>query len=349
MAAAAVAVLLAWFRTARRALPWRRDDPERPGRRAPWPSWVAEVMAQQTRVEVAADAFRRFMDRFPTVDAFAAADESEVLAAWSGLGYYRRARALHAAARSVVAERGGVFPRGVDGWRELPGVGAYTAAALASLVDGEAAPAVDGNVRRVAARVLGLELPANHPDLDRAARDWAGALVAAGDDPGAVNEALMELGATVCTPRAPDCGACPLAAGCRARRDGRAAELPLPKPRPAWREVALHAFLAAAPDGGLLLARRREGWNPGFFEPPTVPCDVGAAAVAWNSLGHDGILSESPLGVVRHVITRHRIRVEVHLVRGWPGPGCDPGTVPLTTIARKALALLPADVRAAAP
>lgn len=306
-----------WFRLQQRDLPWRRGAPA--GGREAYATWIAEVMLQQTRVEVAGPYWERFLALYPDVRALAAAPESEVLRAWAGLGYYRRARMLHAAAAELVRERGGRLPGSAAEWRELPGIGAYTAAAIAAQAHGEAVAAVDGNVKRVAARVLGLDLPAAGRALHLAAEEWAGALVRASAHPGLITEALMELGATVCTPAAPRCEACPLAAACVARAAGRTADLPRAKAPVNWRDVELVGFVARR-GAGWLLQPRAEGWNPGLWEPPTAAARAGEApARAWERLdcGRAGGFAE--LGIVKHTITRHRIRTRVFAVEGWRG------------------------------
>ncbi|MGC2619510.1 MAG: A/G-specific adenine glycosylase [Acidobacteriaceae bacterium] len=197
--------LLAWFDTCARDLPWRHT-------RDPYAIWVSETMLQQTRVAVVVDYYTRFLTRFPDLGSLAAASEEEVLAQWSGLGYYRRARALHESARAVVAEYGGAIPKTAIGLARLPGVGVYTAAAVASIAFGEPVAAVDGNVERVLMRYLGMEPIAGSARSGQLRRD-AGDLVDP-ERPGDFNEAMMELGATICLPRAPQCLICPVRAGC---------------------------------------------------------------------------------------------------------------------------------------
>lgn len=197
--------LLAWFDEHARDLPWRQTSD-------PYAIWVSETMLQQTRAKVVADYYPRFLQRFPTLAALARADEAEVLAAWSGLGYYRRARALHESARAVIAEHGGVIPRTAAELHRLPGVGVYTAAAVASIAFGERVAAVDGNVERVLTRYLG------HEPVAGAARSGQLRLAAIqmvdAERPGDYNQAMMELGATVCLPRGPLCPTCPVREGC---------------------------------------------------------------------------------------------------------------------------------------
>jgi A/G-specific adenine glycosylase len=194
--------LLAWYARNQRALPWRKD-------RDAYRVWVSEIMLQQTRVAAVLEHYRRFLTAFPTVEALAHAPEEQVLALWSGLGYYRRARMLHRAAQVVVRELDGVIPRELEGLRKLPGVGRYTAAAIASIAHGEPAAVVDGNVERVLSRMDG------QPHSDAMAWQRAQELLDPGH-PGDWNQAMMELGATVCTPQNPQCLVCPVRSWCRA-------------------------------------------------------------------------------------------------------------------------------------
>lgn len=330
------AALGAWFRRSGRALPWRAA-----GRRDPYATWVAEVMLQQTRAEVVADYWGPFLQAFPNFGALARAEEAAVLRAWAGLGYYRRARLLHAAARELAGPRGGRLPRSAAEWRRLPGVGEYTAAAIAAQVHGEPVAAVDGNVKRVAARVLALDLEADAPALHRAARDWAQRLMDEAREPGRIVEALMELGATVCAAREPRCAECPLATECRARARGLASALPRPARRVAPTELRLRGFVARRA-GGSLLRERREGWNLGLWEPPTLRADAAEdPAAAWARLGLGAAAALRPLGEVRHTITRYRIRVEVFALQSWRGGPAPvaPEAVALTGLARKMLRL----------
>src|SRR5512136_569268 len=221
--------LLGWYARRRRALPWR-------GVRDPYRIWVSEVMLQQTRIATATPYYHAFLGRFPTLAALARARPADVLEAWSGLGYYRRARSLHAAAREVVREHGGRVPDDPAAFERLPGVGRYTAGAVLSIAYGRPLPALDGNAARVLSRLEAL--PATMRDPAGARRLWA--LAAArvpADRPGDWNQALMELGATVCTPRAPRCAACPLRRHCRALALGRVDRLPPPAVRRAGERV----------------------------------------------------------------------------------------------------------------
>ena len=250
--------LVPWFRAGARELPWRTA-------KTPYRVWLSEVMLQQTQVGAVVPYFERFVARFPTLEALAAAPADDVLSLWSGLGYYARARKLHEAAK-LAAARGGL-PRTSAELLALPGFGPYTSAAVASFAFGEDVALVDGNVARVLAR-----LRATPGDVDAArAEAWrvAPLLVVLGAQP-AINEALMELGATVCTRRAPACPLCPLAKVCAARRAGTADSLPAPRPAKAKRRLFI-ACVVSERRGEVLLARRAEGGLfGGLWEPPGV-------------------------------------------------------------------------------
>ncbi len=300
----APARLLAWYRAHRRDLPWRST-------REPYAIWVSEVMLQQTRVETVIPYYERFLERFPGVEQLAAADEEEVLAAWSGLGYYRRARQLHRAAREVVAS-GGDLPITAAGLRRLPGIGEYTAAAIASIAFGEAVPTLDGNVLRLTSR-----LTAEAGDVRRAAVRRGLAEVAAGlldpVRPGESNQAMMELGATVCRPRAPRCLACPLGEGCRALAGGDPERFPVAGGgRPTEKVFGVAAVVET--EGRVLLARRSaaEAFLPGIWEVPWVveSRSPAAAAALAGRYGGEWRLGE-PLGKVRHGITWRDLEIEV--------------------------------------
>jgi len=220
--------LLAWYARSRRDLPWRRT-------RDPYAIWVSEVMLQQTRVAVVVERYQAFLARFPTLPSLAEAAEQEVLALWSGLGYYRRARMLHKAAQVVARDYGGMMPTTSKELRLLPGIGAYTAAAIASIAHDEAVAVVDGNVERVLCRMAGWEESgrAGRADLKRKIEDFAAELLHP-DEPGDWNQALMALGATVCLPRNPQCMTCPLIEDCATRGEHKT----LPRARMQSREAA---------------------------------------------------------------------------------------------------------------
>lgn len=226
--------LLAWYRRCQRALPWRQI-------RDPYEILVSEIMLQQTRVETVLGYYEAFLERFPTVEALATAEIDAVLARWSGLGYYRRARNLHAAARQIVVL--GRFPSTSADLVKLPGIGAYTAAAVASISFNEAVPVIDGNVERVLGRVLGLKKDPRRREGRELVRLRAGELLSE-TSPGDSNQAMMELGAVLCTPTKPDCPKCPLADGCRALASGQPESFP-PK-RPSQRVLRVHRVVAVA-------------------------------------------------------------------------------------------------------
>src|SRR5487761_48547 len=261
-AAALPAALLAWYDRHRRVLPWRA----RPGEATdPYRVWLSEIMLQQTTVAAVAPYYERFLARWPDIEALARAELDDVLHAWQGLGYYARARNLHACAR-VIAERGG-FPDSEAGLRELPGVGTYTAAAIAAIAFGRRAAAVDGNAERVLARLYAVRTPlsAAKPRL----RDHALALVPA-DRPGDFAQALMDLGATVCTPKQPRCGACPWLRCCRAAAQGIAEKLPRRAAKPTKPRRHGVAFWAVNEAGAVLLRRRPpNGLLGGMMEVPS--------------------------------------------------------------------------------
>lgn len=227
--------LLAWFDSSRRDLPWRR-------RRSLYGTWISEMMLQQTTVATVVPYWERFMARFPDVETLAAATEEEVLALWSGLGYYTRARRLHAAARVVVGEFGGALPGERDGWRALPGIGDYAAGAIASMGLGQPVAAVDANARRVLLR-LSEGRPEEAAAVPPRRLDALGQALAANPRPGDWNEALMELGALVCRSGHPACGACPVVRHCRAGAAGTAGAIPPPVRRSPARKVVTSALV----------------------------------------------------------------------------------------------------------
>jgi A/G-specific adenine glycosylase len=296
--------VLAFYRDHRRDLPWRRT-------RDAYAIWVSEIMLQQTRVATATPYFERWMARFPSVHALAEAPLDEVLAAWSGLGYYRRARNLHRGAREVVARYGGQVPGSAEALRALPGVGRYTAGAIASVAFGEPAPIVDGNVARVLARLYAIDDDIKATATSRRLWSRAAALVPA-EAPGDFNQGLMELGATVCTPSSPRCGRCPLTALCRARARGLEGELPRTPRRKRASELPLLASSAAWIERGgrVLLARRpAEGLFGGLWELPQA--EGGPAKLAELFAGAATLLAEEPVARHRQVLSHRRLDLEV--------------------------------------
>ncbi len=255
-----------WFSEHERPLPWRAA-------RTGYTALVSEAMLQQTQVSRVVDRYLAFMRRFPTVQALAAADEAAVLAAWQGLGYYGRAKRLHAAARAIVERFGGVVPRTVDELRTLPGVGRYTAGAIASIAFEAREPIVDTNVARVLMRLDA------RPGIagDRDAVDWAweraAELVSEADAPARLNEGLMELGATLCPAGKPDCAACPLARWCEAHRRGVAATIPEPARKAARQRVYHHAVVFVRAGSVLLVQRPDRGLWSSMWQVPTIESD----------------------------------------------------------------------------
>lgn len=293
--------LLAWFDEHRRDLPWRRA-------RDPFAVWISEVMLQQTQVTTVIPYYQRFLARFPDAKALADAPLSEVLALWSGLGYYSRARNLHRAAQAIARDG---MPRTSQGLRELPGFGRYTAAAVASIAFGEPVAVVDGNVARVLARLLAIEVPL----ASVAERLWseAQALIDPGR-PGAFNEAMMELGALVCIPSNPRCLGCPVQADCRTHRRGLQARIPAPKVRPQRQRLDL-ACAAVLKGGSILLGRRAEkGLFGGLWELPSTEAADGAPAAALQAIGF-AALEEDPIAQVRRTLTHRELHLAVFLCR----------------------------------
>ncbi len=300
------AALLAWYGHSRRDLPWRQS-------RDPYRVWVSEIMLQQTQVERVRDYFLRFIDRFPTVESLAAATEPQVLRLWEGLGYYRRARQLHAAARLLVAEHDGIFPRDVAGLRGLPGIGRYTAAAIASIALGLPEPIVEANSRRVIARLAGHTAPLDGPGGDEPIWDIAATLVPR-RHAGRFNQALMDLGALVCLPDRPRCESCPLATDCDARRTGRTAEIPARAARTAIQRLRETAVVVSR-HGRVLVVQRGPGeWWQGLWDFPRMP---GRARSAVRGIATAPPLRQLACGPVErlatitHTVTHHHVTLDV--------------------------------------
>jgi A/G-specific adenine glycosylase len=308
--------LLAWYRANRRDLPWRRT-------RDPYAVWISEAMLQQTRVETVIPYWERFLARFPTVRELAAAEPDDVLGAWAGLGYYGRARNLQRAAREVVERFGGALPPDPEALESLPGIGRYTAGAIASIAFDRPAPIVDGNVARVLARVRGVR-----EDVGSAAgreRLWKEAeALAAGPAPGDLNQALMELGATLCLPRAPRCAECPAAGACEARAAGDAEALPRKAAKRAPRPVEGVAALVLRDQRALAVRRPPRGllgglWDlPGGDALPGEPAPDALARVLSAALGLR-VVRVRPIGIVEHAFTHRALRL--HVFRALAPPG----------------------------
>ncbi len=339
---ATVRALLDWFPSARRDLPWREVC-------SPWRTLVSELMLQQTRVAVVTPRFESFLERFPDPATMARKPEAEVLAQWSGLGYYRRARNLHAAAKMIVARHGGEVPDERTALCALPGIGEYTAGAILSIAFGKPEPVVDGNVERVIARRFCIVENVKRGAARKRVRELARAAVEAGP-PGEVNQALMELGALVCTPKSPKCGDCPLAADCRARADGTQETLPALPARKAPEAVTLAVALAGR-DGRVLLVRHPEGgllcgtWGPPFAT--VLPGEDGRGVVERSARNRGLRIAVGELiGTVRHQITHRKItancfaaEIEGDLPSGEARllPPGEFDTVGLSSLAAKAL------------
>lgn len=318
---AIVQPLLRWYDRHKRDLPWRRREGDA------YAQLVAEIMLQQTQVNTVVPYYLRFLERFPTVGALAAAGIDEVLPLWAGLGYYSRARNLHAAARQIVEAHGGELPRTVAGLMGLKGVGRYTAGAVGSIAYGLRAPVLDGNVGRVLMRLAGMEVDPKAPATR--ARLWE---LAEGVLPekrcGDFNQALMELGATVCAPRGPNCLLCPLQALCRAHQDGKTERIPPAAKR--TRVVAVEVVVAAVARGErmLFVQRPEKGLWAGLWELPSEPVGagdtIGAARGRLRERLPRGVRLSGKAGgrIVRQLTHRE---VTFHVYRGKVRGGADQG------------------------
>ncbi len=303
-------MLLGWYRRVARPLPWRATKDA-------YAVWISEVMSQQTRVETAAPYFERFMAAYPSVCALARADEQDVLSLWQGLGYYARARKLLCAAREIAARHAGVFPRDLRDAIALPGVGMYTAAAVLSIAYGTRLPAVDGNALRVFSRLLAVSAPADKPEGRLLITEAFASLVDC-DAPGDVNQAVMELGATVCVPRGPRCGDCPLRGECLAREHGQTDRYPVlsPKKKPTPEDLTVAVVLA----GGRVLLRKRPagGLLASMWEfPNTAGHDLRVLASELVLIGVP-ITETAELPPARHVFTHRVWRMRGVLARAEP-------------------------------
>ena len=302
--------LLAWYDRHRRSLPWRALPGETPD---PYRVWLSEIMLQQTTVRAVKPYFEKFLVLFPTVRDLAAAPSEAVMSAWAGLGYYSRARNLHACAKTVVERHDGVFPADEAALRALPGIGDYTAAAIASIAFDRPAVVVDGNVERVIARLHALAdpLPGSKPVIRRLT-----AALAPSERPGDFAQAMMDLGATICTPKSPACGLCPWREPCKARRDGTAETFPRKTPKKEGRLRRGTAFFAMREDGAVLLGTRPpKGLLGGMTEVPCTdwtPDHDPAAALTAAPLPAGWRKS---LGTVTHVFTHFPLELDVLVAR----------------------------------
>jgi len=329
--------ILDWYDRHRRDLPWRAG----PGERAePYHVWLSEIMLQQTTVKAVRPYFARFLARWPRVEDLAAAPREDVLGAWAGLGYYARARNLHACAKVVAEAHGGEFPDTEAGLRALPGVGDYTAAAIAAIAFGRAAAVVDGNVERVMARRMALETPlpaAKKPIRAAVAQEVPAAR------PGDFAQAMMDLGATICTPKNPACALCPWQARCAAHKAGTMLAFPVKAPRRAKPVRYGHAFVVVDGRGAVLLGQRPDkGLLGGMSEVPGGPWRTAekggdpeggdmAAALADAATRYGPVLEAATFqrlgGAVSHVFTHFELRLTVHRARlKGAGPKAVPGS-----------------------
>ena len=346
---------MGWFEDAARDLPWRRNP-------TPYRVLLSELMLQQTRVDTVIPYFDRFVSRWPTLEDLAAASEEDVLREWAGLGYYNRARRLHAIA---ISWRDHGIPRTATGLRALPGIGAYTAGAIASIAFGERVPAVDGNVQRVISRLRGIDTPVERVRGKRAIEAAVTAMLAHAE-PSELNQALMELGATVCTPKRPSCPSCPWRVGCVAADSGTPEALPVKAPRRPPTPIRGVAGVLWSGDT-VFLGQRQPGLLGGLWEPISAlhgdDTDPVAALLAVYEACGVPVSPVRRLGSVVHVFSHRRLTLEVWevtpaAVRGTAGPGpyqqvrrvvlgpehLERGArppVPLSTLARKTLALSP--------
>jgi len=298
---------LDWYRSHRRTLPWRED-------REPYRVLVSEIMLQQTQVQTVIPYFRRFIDRFPTVEALAQADEADVLKHWEGLGYYRRARMLQKAARSIMDRYAGAFPQTRDELAKLPGIGPYTSAAMASICFGQAVACVDGNVIRVVSRLYALDDDMGRPSGKRRVQQHADRLIDP-QHPGDFNQAMMELGATICRPKQPKCEDCPIAPRCQTRIGGDDPhQRPLITKRTRPRPIDYRTLIIIA-DGRILIGRRREdGLLGGLWEFPT---QLSAEFRPWSACFKGQITKiDSVQAPISHQYTHIKARYFLELYRG---------------------------------
>ncbi len=325
------AAILAHYDKHKRDLPWRRT-------KDPYAIWVSEIMLQQTQVDVVAPRWASFLTRYPDVRALAAATEAAVCEAWAGLGYYRRARMLHRAAQVVVAEHDAAFPRTAAELQELPGIGRYTSGAIASIAFGEEAPIVDGNVARLLSRIFAIEEPVDGSVGQRRIWELATQLVA-GERPGDLNQGLMEMGATVCTPKSPKCLTCPVRPRCEAARRGEQDLFPKSERKTKVTAMPM-AFAVYSDESGTYLAQRPlDGLWAGLWEPPSAsgPRMHRVLSELVGGLGE-------PVAEVTHQLSHRAITAQVYRVatlpaaarkalKAWP----DPFAAPLSGLARKVL------------
>ncbi len=305
-----------WYAGHRRDLPWRRSSD-------PYAIWISEVMLQQTQVKTATPYYHRFIERFPDVFSLAAADLQAVLKHWEGLGYYSRARNLHKASVVMVEQMGGRFPETWDAVRRLPGVGDYIASAVLSIAFDQPYAVVDGNVKRVLARLFRLDWPVNQPSRHRLFQDVADRLLDR-NHPGDHNQAMMELGALVCTPRRPTCSGCPLARYCSAYKESEVEVYPRRDKRTPLAERRVVMGLVAKRERRLLIQRAENGLLGGLWEFPGAEVTDNAdprvvCRQAIKDMANLDVAVGSRLAVVRHTYTHFKLRMEVYACRWQSG------------------------------
>ena len=304
-----VPLLLDWFDRSKRILPWRESaDPYR--------VWVSEIMLQQTRVSAVIPYFHRFLQALPTVETLARADDDQLNKLWEGLGYYSRVRNMKKAAVIVMEQYGGNFPQEPEALKKLPGIGEYTAGAVASIAFGKKVPCVDGNVLRVFARLLNSPADVSSPAVKKQFASWAAQLVPL-SRPGDFNQALMELGAVICLPGGePLCGSCPLHSLCRGRAAGRAAQLPFKAPKKDRVAENRTVLLCLSPRGVLLTRRPERGILAGLWEYPCLPGNAAPEEAA-GQLRAWGLapVSLEDAGAARHIFTHREWHMTGYLAR----------------------------------
>ena len=310
--------LLDWYSRHARRLPWR-------GHPDPYAVWVSEIMLQQTQVAAVIPYFDRWMARFPTIESLAASPLEDVLQAWEGLGYYSRARNLHRSVQLVVLEHGGKIPSKRQQLEKLPGIGRYTAAAIASMAFGQDEPALDGNIRRVLARTFDLRLPARSPEGERQLWALAEQHLPAGKA-GDYNQALMDLGALICTPRQPNCEICPLAEFCQARALGVQSERPIRTPRRVQPHHTVAAAIIQRGDKVLIARRPVNGLLGGMWEFPGGKVEPGEDLVNClrREIGEEldaSITVERHFGEYKHAYTHFKVTLHAFCCQLAPNSG----------------------------
>lgn len=322
--------LLDWFQQHARDLPWRRDP-------TPYRVWVSEIMLQQTQVATVVDYYLRFLKTFPTVEALAAADPQVVLSHWEGLGYYRRARSMHAAAKHIVAQHGGHFPTRFEEVMALPGIGRYTAGAILSIATDQRLPILEGNTQRVFSRLIALRGPTTDRGATHLLWQFAEDMLPK-QQSGAFNQAAMELGALVCRPIDPDCGGCPVAADCRARRFGLQDQIPGKVSRVSYEDRTEYALVVTAPrvrprsrpgSARYLVRMLPEGGRwAGLWDFPRTSdqtyASVGEAARGLSTEMGVHLTPGKRMATIRHAVTRFRIRLHVHTAELVDGQSLPP-------------------------